>query len=85
MLETATPGRDTKGRTTQYEKNGGYQKAMDGFNSLDVRNIRDLPNGKGKVGELPDGRTINVRNGSSEGSPTLEILEGKNKIKIRYK
>ena len=66
MLETATPGRDTKGRTTQYEKNGGYQKAMDGFNSLDVRNI-------------------NVRNGSSEGSPTLEILEGKNKIKIRYK
>ena len=32
-----------------------------------------------------DGRIINVRNISSEGSPTIEIQNGKNKIKFRYK
>ncbi len=29
-------------------------------------------------------RKVNVRNHSSDGRPTLEIQDGKNRIKIRY-
>lgn len=58
---------------------------MDDFNSLNPQNVRELPNGKGYVGELSDGKVINVRNMSSEGSPTIEIQNGKSKIKFRYK
>lgn len=82
ILHGATPGRATKGKATQYQKSGGYNQSMDDFNSMGVTNVRDIPNGK--VGTLPDGRTVNVRNKSSDGRPTLEILDGKNSIKIRY-
>lgn len=49
---------------------------------MGVINVRDIPNGK--VGNLPDGRTINVRTKSSYSTPTLEIYDGKSSIKIRY-
>ena len=55
---------------------------MDDFNSMGVQNVRDIPGGK--VGTLPDGRTVNVRTKSSDGRPTLEIYDGKNSTKIRY-
>ncbi len=37
-----------------------------------------------KVGTLSDGRTIIVWKGSSDGRLTVEIQEGKTKIKLRY-
>lgn len=49
---------------------------------MGVQNVRDIPGGK--VGTLPDGRTVNVRTKSSDGRPTLEIYDGKNSTKIRY-
>jgi RHS repeat-associated protein len=82
ILEGANPGRVTKGRATQFEKTGGYNKALDDFNSMGVTDVKDIPGGK--VGKLPDGRTINVRTGSTDGRVTLEIYDGKNSIKIRY-
>jgi hypothetical protein len=82
ILEGATSGRVTKGRATQFEKTGGYNKALDDFNSMGPSNVKDIPGGK--VGKLPDGRTANVRIKSSDGRPTLEIYDGKNSIKIRY-
>ncbi|WP_078552216.1 hypothetical protein [Bacillus alkalicellulosilyticus] len=82
ILKDATTGRATKGRATQYDKSGGYNQAMDDFNNMGVTNIREIPNGR--VGTLPDGRTVSVRNKSSDGRPTLEIFDGKNSIKIRY-
>ena len=85
LVNSSTKGRATKGRTTQYERVGDYQTAVDEFNSLNPQNVRELNDGRGYVGELSDGRTINVRNISSEGSPTIEVLNGKNKIKFRYK
>lgn len=49
---------------------------------MGVSDVKDIPGGK--VGKLPDGRTVNVRNKSSDGRPTLEIYDGKKSIKIRY-
>ncbi len=82
ILEGATPGRTTKGRATQFEKTGGYNQALDDFNSMGVTDVKDIPGGK--VGRLPDGRTVNVSTKSSDGRPTLEIFDGKNCTKIRY-
>jgi hypothetical protein len=82
ILESATPGRVTKGRATQYRKTGGYNQALDDFNNMGLSDVKDIPGGK--VGKLSDGRTVNVRTKSSDGRPTLEIYKGKNSTKIRY-
>ena len=83
ILDT-TPGRETKGRSKIFEKPGGYDDAVGDFNGLNPTNVRPLPNG-GLTGTLPDGRSVNVRPGSSDGSrPTIEIIDGKNRIKTRY-
>jgi len=82
ILESANPGRVTKGKTTQWNKTGGMEQALDDFGNLGVTDIKDIPGGK--VGKLPDGRTVNVRTKSSDGRPTLEIFDGKSSTKIRY-
>ncbi|WP_205620143.1 hypothetical protein [Cohnella thermotolerans] len=82
ILKDAVSGRVTKGKAIQFEKSGGYDQALKDFKSMGVTDIKDIPNGK--VGKLPDGRTINVRSKSSDGRPSLEIYDGKRSIKIRY-
>ncbi|TDX51134.1 RHS repeat domain-containing protein [Orenia marismortui] len=84
LLEGAEPGRETKGKTEQWEKPGGLEQAEEDFDSLELDGVRDIP--VGKLGTLPDGRRVNVRNKSSDGRPTLEIYNPNNgrKIKIRY-
>lgn len=78
----ATPGRETKGRTTQWEKDGGMDEANEDFDRLGPDNVRELQNG-GRVGTLPDGKIIVVRPDSPDGRPTLEIQSGKKKDKVR--
>ena len=56
--------------------------ANDDFDSLNPQNVKNIPGGR--TGELPDGRRVNVRDHSSDGLPTLEVQEGKNRIKVRY-
>nr|WP_320191893.1 hypothetical protein [uncultured Desulfobacter sp.] len=82
-VEGTTKGRKTKGRTDQREKEGNFDTANGDFDSLDPTDVRNLPNG-GRIGILPDGLRINVRPNSSDGRPTIEIQQGKKKIKIRY-
>jgi hypothetical protein len=84
ILKDCKPGKETSGKTEQFEKVGGVQEAEQDFESLKLSNIRNIP--KGKVGDLPDNRTVNVREDSSFGSPTLEIFHKitRKKIKIRY-
>lgn len=87
ILEKTSPGRATKGRTTQYEKQGDYSTAQKDFNSLQPKDIRTIsgPNNQtGWVGKLNDGRIVNVRNWSSNNEITLEIQSGSKVIKIRY-
>jgi uncharacterized protein RhaS with RHS repeats len=80
----ATPGRETKGRTTQWNKGGGMEEANRDFDAKSPKDVTPLPDG-GRRGTLPDGRQINVRpNSSGEGLPTLEIQNGKNRDKVRY-
>ena len=59
------------------------------FNSLDLEegSVKDRTGERGKIktGKLRDGRDVNVREKSSEGHPTLEIIQpNKTQIKIRY-
>ncbi|MFW5438874.1 hypothetical protein ACNPIS_31455, partial [Paenibacillus apiarius] len=82
LIAESTPGRATKGRATQLEKPGGFEKAVDDFNALNLSNVKNIPGGK--TGVLPDGRKVNVRTDSSDGRPTLEIQDGKNATKFRY-
>ncbi|MGN7287486.1 hypothetical protein ACTHP3_21435 [Shouchella rhizosphaerae] len=61
---------------------GGFDKALKDFESLQPNITKNTPDLK--VGKLPDGRTIIVREKSSDGRPTIEIQDGKKKIKLRY-
>ena len=90
LLRETTPGRPTKGPTTQYIRNGGggFAQANVDFNGLSPRNVREVttPRGTLRTGTLPDGRTITVRSWSSDTRPTLEIRNpntGRG-IEIRY-
>lgn len=54
------------------------------FASLGPQNVQSKTNGT-KVGTLSDGSTINVRNKSTDGRPTLEVARPNGiKIKFRY-
>ncbi len=83
LLEGATPGRTTKGRSTQFDKPGGFERANADFDALSPTDVRALEGG-GRVGTLPDGRTVIVRPTSKSGAPTLEVQKGKNRTKIRF-
>ena len=85
ILKDAHKRGKTKGKAQQYDKDGDYDDALDDFNSLGLSNIQEKDDGT-LVGELEDGRTVNVRNHSKEGHPTLEIYNPANRksIKIRY-
>ena len=78
-----SPGRPTRGPTDQREKPGDYGTANDDFDNLSPTDVRDNPRG-GRIGTLPDGRKIIVRPNSKEGRPTVEIQNGKSRIKVRY-
>jgi hypothetical protein len=75
-----TPGNETNGRSRIFVKPGGYDDAIKDFNGLNPTNVRPIPKG-GLTGTLPDGRSVNVRPGSSDGRPTIEIQHGKKKTR----
>jgi hypothetical protein len=79
----ASPGKETKGRTSQWEKPGGMPEAEKDFNDLNPSDVKNYPNGV-KVGTLGDGSSVIVRPQSTDGRPTLEIQNGKKKTKVRY-
>jgi len=82
VLKDTTPGRETKGRANQRDKDGGQDQADEDFDDLVVGpSVKNIP--LGRVGQLPDGTYVNVRSTSTDGRPTLEI-QTKNPIKIRY-
>ncbi|WP_232537697.1 RHS repeat-associated core domain-containing protein [Cystobacter fuscus] len=84
IMASATPGRETKGRADQWILPGNADNANADFDALRPTGVRDIPDKRGRVGWLPDGRTVVVRPESSDGRPTLEIQDGKKRIKIRY-
>lgn len=83
LISQAEPGHATKGRTTQYEKQGNYSNAVEDFHSIRPEKVKNRE-GNTKTGKLADGRDIIVRSKSDDGRPTLEIQNGKKKTKIRY-
>ncbi len=87
-LEGEASFREQKRFAKLYEKNGGYEVAKRDFESLSLKNVRDVSDqfGSKKVGELPDGTKVIVRSTSSDrGAPTLEIQKLGKSIKFRYR
>ena len=91
LIDVSTLGRKTKGRTVQYDSPGGFERANEIFDSLELSNVKELSGSDfdGRVGQLDDGRTVIVRDGSKgedgeEGPPTLEIQRGRRRIKYRF-
>ncbi|WP_280113592.1 RHS repeat-associated core domain-containing protein, partial [Pseudidiomarina atlantica] len=90
ILDGTTEGEKTKGRTRNFDKLGGMDQANSDFDDVvdpdTVETITDGKGGKGRRGTVNDGsgRKLNVRPNSSDGRPTVEIQDGKNKTKIRY-
>ena len=65
ILDGAKPGRETKGHTQQWVKQGSMDDANKDFDSLNPQNIKNIPGGR--TGELSEGRKVNVRDHSSDG------------------
>jgi hypothetical protein len=93
ILEGSVPGTTTAEGTLVYLKPKTFEDAVKDFEDMGLTNIKAMPNNKGFVGTLPDGKTINVRNtskGNKEGEnmwPTIEIynpVTEDKEIKIRY-
>jgi hypothetical protein len=82
IINSSKLGRTTKGRSKQYERGGGMQSANKDFDKLGLSNIINVKGGR--VGKLPDGKTVIVREKSTDGRPTLEIQYGNIKLKFRY-
>ncbi|EGK09846.1 hypothetical protein HMPREF9374_2761, partial [Desmospora sp. 8437] len=82
LVQNAKPGKQTKGKTTQYELSGGFDQATKDYYSLNPKTVKDTSDLK--VGILKDGRKVIVRTKSTDSRPTLEIQDGKKKVKFRY-
>jgi hypothetical protein len=87
LIKQAKPGEARSASSIQYELPGSYDDALGDFESLGLKDIRDISNSKGrkKVGVLDNGQKVVVRDHSDSGAPTLEIQKEFNKIKFRYK
>ena len=73
--------------TKNFQSYGGYEKALEDFNSLPLENIKEINTsfGKGYVGTLSDGTDVVVRRGStSERGATLEFQIRQSKGGVSY-
>ncbi len=87
LIEKAELQKTTKSKTRIYQLEGGYEQAKLDFDLLKPKNVKIMPDIKGKkiLGQLENGYNINVRSFSSgESLPTLEIQIKKKAIKFRY-
>ncbi len=82
LTSTSSKGKETTGLSKLFKRTGGSNAANKEFDALSPTEIKEIPGGR--VGKLPDGRTVIVRERSTDGRPTLEIQSGKNRIKFRY-
>lgn len=75
--------------TEVINRGGGIQQADKDFDDI-IASGSDKPNKSipgGRIGKTPDGKTVNVRNKSLDGRPTLEVYNPntrKTETKFRY-
>lgn len=87
LLRSAQRDLEKAGGAKIYEKTGTYEDAVKDFENLNPSNIRNIPGKIGKIGHLPNNRTIHVRLQSSDTRATLELYNKITKkiiFKIRY-
>lgn len=87
IISGSKKGRKTKGRTTQYRRDGGNEQLREDFNYLIHSEGVDVSVKEGgvTVGELDDGRKVVMREGSKDDSRSVLVIQDrKNKTKFRY-
>jgi len=89
MLQNKTYTNQTSGGVQNYvSPTRGSDAARADFNALRPSNVRVPQRGDGRlVGDLPDGRTVNIHPSTSSGGvPTVEVYNPNTgiRIKIRY-
>jgi RHS repeat-associated protein len=88
VLKHTTPGRETRSGnrvTQQHDAAGGTNQAVRDFHDVVVPGSVEAKGDGVLVGRTPDGRTVVVRPTSTDGRPTVEVQDGKDKkTKIRY-
>ena len=83
LINESSPIKIKNQKNNQFHrKPGGKVQADKDFDSLNPQGVGDIPGGR--VGSLPNGDKVNVRDGSTDGRPTLEIQNPAGKIKFRY-
>ena len=90
IIEDAGIYDKNKAGTKFYRKNGGFIKATEDFNSMQLYNVHDIKTCPTTVkvnGTDKEGQSVILRNGSTDGfKPTIEVQEKKNgKSKSVYK
>lgn len=87
LIEDSEPGRETKGKSVQRNREGGWEQAQEDFDSLNPDNVEDRSTDEKniKTGELDGDVKVNVRDTSSDDVPTLEVqYPNGTRIKLRY-
>lgn len=87
LKESSKESDDTKGKSTIFERDGDFGSANELFDSLSPESVKEFLGGRSGV--LPDGSTISVRAGSSDGRSTVQITTTsengrKSHIKFRF-
>lgn len=82
LILTSDPGRETKGRTKQLERDETMDDANKTFDSLNLENVKEKGDGV-RVGETDQGRIITV---TPLSQPSIHIRKpgSENVTKIRY-
>ncbi|MGY5954726.1 hypothetical protein ACUY4R_003404 [Kosakonia sp. BK9b] len=78
LTSTSSKSQETAGHSRIFERTGGSSSAYKEFDALSPSDIKEIPGGR--VDKLSDGRTVIVRDRSTDGRPNLEIQLGKNQI-----
>lgn len=87
LLNGAVPGKKTRGRSENWEKEGGYDAAIEDFGkAVDPGSVEPMPEDIGGMrGRTKEGNTINVRPKSSYGGATVEVQRPDgSRLKVRY-
>ena len=87
VLNESTIGTNTKKFINFDSNKKGYGNTLKDFEAMGLKNVKETvisDGSKGFVGYLEDGTSVSIREFSKSEGPTMDIINGSKKIKVRY-